>query len=86
MSTVLPQKLAAVANVTVEVTEAKDLATTSIQTLPLGKPRRDRNFIWEKRDSSYDPDDTATQVRDTLLPRKIDCPPPWLITKSAQRV
>ncbi|KAK0391698.1 hypothetical protein NLU13_1197 [Sarocladium strictum] len=61
MSTVLPQKLAAVANVTVEVTEAKDLATTSIQTLPLGKPRRDRNFIWEKRDSSYDPDDTATQ-------------------------
>lgn len=67
MSTVLPPKLAAVANVPTEVTESKDPTTHTVQTLPLGKPRKHRQFIWEKRDHTYDPDDTATQVCISLL-------------------
>jgi hypothetical protein len=62
MSTVLPQKLAAVAYAATEVTEGKDLTTHTVQTLPLGKPRKDRRFLWERRDDNYDPEDIATQV------------------------
>ncbi|GKU05782.1 phthalate transporter [Fusarium langsethiae] len=61
MSTVLPQKLAGVVNASPEVTEEKDLTTHRVQTLPLGKPRMNRKFLWEKKDDTYDPDDTATQ-------------------------
>lgn len=62
MSTVLPPKLAAVANAPAQVTESKDPTTHTVQALPLGKSRKHRQFIWEKRDHNYDPDDTATQV------------------------
>ncbi|KAM0411430.1 hypothetical protein ACHAPD_009642 [Fusarium lateritium] len=61
MSTVLPQKLAAVSYAATEVAEGKDLTRHTIQTLPLGKPRQDRKFLWEKKDGSYVPDDIATQ-------------------------
>ncbi|KAH8168945.1 major facilitator superfamily protein [Sarocladium implicatum] len=63
MSTVLPQKLAAIATIPVNSVETKDVTVTSqaLQTLPLGRPRQDRKFLWERRDRSYDPDDTATQ-------------------------
>ena len=64
MSTVITRKVARDSGSDSETYREKSTVTSNVIEIPeLGAPRKERQFLWESQDKSYDPDHIGTQVR-----------------------